>query len=329
MRNSSRKNVQIPRCLGALAMAATLCSCTLFIPENQSSPRYNTVVGAPRTPQLNPSGGGVGSNYVAPQSQLKKAPEVQAAAFPPVDAVTDARAREIMAADVPPPVAQANMRQTPIENQPGMQLAANYPDLHSIPPTPTTGVDGDAARLARVRAQLEAERNNADAARTQLSTDAAAEPSLLNEPGVVPPPMPINSAPLPPQSSNTAYPSVIAQLPPPPPPITQSSGTAWDRAAPMSSTPPPYVAAAPTIAPAMEPIILRAPGSNAEPAAAPRLAYSAPAPAAPVAGAAMAPAMSGGFNPMANGDAIVLRAPTSYAGGTAYLPNSRYATRRN
>lgn len=80
-------------------------------------------------------------------------------------------------------------------------------------------------------------------------------------------------------------------------------------------------------APAMEPIVLRAPQTTPMPA--PSFSYaSSPVPASPPV-QNMAPAMAGGFNPMAGAEPITLRAPTSYAGGTAYLPNSRYSTRRN
>ncbi len=316
MRTFHPVSAQIPRFFGPLLLAVTLCSCNLLIPENPSSPRYNSVLGQPRTPQLNPAGGPGPSSNAAPMMQQAEAPEVNATAFPPVDPATEARAREIMASDVPPPpmaAPQQNARQMPLENQPGMQVAGNYPELNNVPATPPMGANGDAARLARVRAQLEAERNGADAARNQLATDAAAEPSLLDAP------MP--QAPLSPQSSIGNGPGYIAQLPPPPPPLAQAGGTTWDRN--------PSIASAPLSAPSaqtasVEPILLRAPGAQAQPAPSFGFASAAPAPEM-----SMAPAMAGGFNPMAGSEPITLRAPTNYAGGTSYLPDSRYATRRN
>lgn len=316
MRNPLPAPVQLLRVFGPLVMAGLLGACTLLIPENPSTPRYNSVLGPPRAPQKNP-GGSPGADL----SPRPTAPVVQqATAFPPVDSATQVRAQEILAADVPPPVGMADMgRRMPSENQgDAMQMAASdYPSLHSVPPAPPTGTpDSDAARLARIRAQLEADQRAADAAKARLATDAAAEPSLLNTP-------PIQPVPGPQSMSRPAAGGSIA-LPPPPPPLAQAGGTAWDRNPAMAGSPPPSFAAAPMSAPAMEPIVLRPPSA----AASPGLGYASPAPAAAPA-PAMAPAMAGGFNPMAGTEPITLRPPTSYAGGTAYLPNSRYSTRRN
>lgn len=304
------------RLVGPLLLALSLSACNLLIPENPSAARYNKVLGAPRAPELNPgnaSGGERRSQAPLRGPETAQAPQ---AAFPPVSPETEMRAQEIVAADVPPPPGAAPLRQMPNENQaPPMQMAGNYPDLTTVPPTPPMGAESDAARLARVRAQLEADRAEAAGAKARLATDAAAEPSLLNEPM----PAPITPAPMPPQSYNTPpNAGYIAQLPPPPPPMNQSAGTAWDRSA--SPIAPPVVASA---APAMEPIVLRPPTAAASAPAAPNFGYSAP-----VQASNMAPAMQGGFNPMAGGDPIVLRAPTSYAGGTNYLPESRYTARR-
>lgn len=311
MRNHSLIPVPLPRILGPLLLAVSLCSCNLLIPENPSAPRYNSVLGGPRKPMLNP-GANNGASMQAPvrEEAPRKTAAMMAteAQFPPVAPETEMRAQEIMASDVPPPVGQRAM---PMENaQPGMQVAqSNYPNLNNVPPTPATGTpDSAEARLARVRAQLEAERMGVDYERQRLATDAAAEPSLLNEPVPVMPPM---GAPMPPQSSMMTPNGMVAL--PPPPPLAQSAGTAW-------------AANAPATAPAMEPIVLRPPVAQAAPS--PNISYANPGPM-PSMSPAMAPAMSGGFNPMAGTEPINLRAPTSYAGSTSYLPNSRYSTRRN
>lgn len=292
----------------AVVACTALGACNLIIPENPSTPRYNTVVGEVRKPEQNP--GGSPARRAAP---ARMAP--QSAAFPPVDPATEARAQEIMASDVPPPMMAAPAmagRQMPVENNGTQMAASDYPNLHQIP---ATAPEPDAAaRLARVRAQLEADRAAAGNDARRLATDAAAEPSLLNEP--VPAPI----TPMAPQSSYTPPAPGMIALPPPPPPLAQSAGTAWDRsAAPMA------VASAPMSSPPLEPIVLRAPGASVPNDPSP-FGYSAPA-AAPAP--SMSPAMAGGFNPMAGTEPITLRPPTTFAGSTSYLPNSRYATRRN
>jgi hypothetical protein len=302
MRIHTSLHAQIPRYLGCFALAVTLCSCNLLIPENPSAPRYNSVLGGPRAPALNPAGSGAsGAGNAAPASPATGLTALTpASAAAPVAAMAKAPGDEIVAADVPPPapLADQQARRVPVENQLGAQLAANYPDLGAIPPTPPLGDQGDAARLARIRAQLEADSRDAAAARNQLNRDAAAEPSLLNAPVPVVPPVPSPS--MPPQSSVGNAPGYIAQLPPPPPSPQNIAGAG------------------------LEPIVLRAPGSSTPATQSARASVAAPA-----EGSALAPAMAGGFNPMAGSEPILLRAPTSYAGGTSYLPDSRYATRRN
>ncbi len=324
-------SVRISRIAAPLTLAVLfLPACSLLIPENPSAPRYNSVLGPPRAPQLNPDRG------PGPQSQAPapmRITETTAMNFPPVDAQTQSRAQEIMASDVPPPAALPVSDQAPLARrmpEENMTVAqSSYPDLHSIPPTPPAGEE---ERLSRIRAQLEADRMAAGAAKNKLAADAAAEPSLLNEMPSIQAIPPVNRTPMPaapmPQSqapamsapattaSNTSY---IA-LPPPLPPMGQS---------PMAPA-PVSVAAAPTLQSApLEPIMLRPPSGANEAAIAATPAFAptpAPATTAPVA---MAPAMAGGFNPMAGSAPINLRAPTSFAGGTEYLPNSRYSTRRN
>ena len=292
-------------------MACTMSACALLIPENPSTPRYNDVLGGPRAPKLNPASAGRSSMAPAPVRQQ------QASLHAPTVAAAPVPVQEIVSVDTSPPTGAntptgliaevpASVRAVPAGNQDPIQMAAGYPDLHSIPPTPTVGAGGDAERLARVRAQLEAERNGADAERQRLSTDAAAEPSLLGTPL----PEPVRPAAPAPQSAAPAV-GAIAQLPPPPPPIGQSAGTPWDRSAPMEVTSAPQVAAVP--GPGLEPIVLRAPTGIETPI---------------YGNGAMGEPPPSGFAQLPPTDAITLRPPVSVAGG-AYLPDSRYAARRN
>jgi hypothetical protein len=301
-----------------VTLLASLPACSLLIPENPSTPRYNSVLGAPRAPELNPAA----ARSMSPTSSAAPA---NAPSFPPVDPATEARAAQIMAAQSAAPtesVAVSDLgsaRQRPSENGQPMMVAGNYPDLHSVPPKPT---DNAQARLDKVRAELEAERTGADNARAKLSSDAAAEPSLI---GTVPPPEPVNVAPVAPPPGTGPQSSGYIALPPPPPPLASSAGTPWDRSAPPQIASAPIGGVAPALSAnaAMEPIILRPPAGMASAQASP---FTRPAAAPMAAQPAMAPALSGGFNPMADA-APSLRAPTSYASG--YLPPSRYTTRRN
>lgn len=324
------------RILSLVLMAASLPACSLLIPENPSAPRYNDVLGGPRRPALNPGGDAASAG---PRAK---------ADFPPVDPSTEARARDIMASDVPPPAAMAapmtpvataqpapatGGRQVPVENM--TVASSNYPDLHTVPSPPPAGTD---TRMDAVRQQLEIERNAANGAATRLQGDAAAEPSLIGVPlpepvraspnavpvntmPVVPTPVPA-AEPQPigvPQSSNNPAPTAngYIALPPPPPPLNAGGSAPTSTAFAIPTANPAPIGNAP-----MEPITLRAPTGNVASAAPVALNYGAPSQAAP-----MAPSASG-FNPMDGAAPITLRAPTSYASGGNYLPPSRYATRR-
>jgi hypothetical protein len=265
-----------------LLLTLTLGACSWILPDDTSAPRYNGVSGERHVPKLNPQST-QGSQNNTPSAADTTADTTTAADttvadnpnFPPVDAVTKARAeQEISSAPLAEPVAApaptssaasspstapslpsatlSGDRHVPVENSaPTLTVSQNtYPDLATVPPRPAiSGDDSAAARLSKVRTQLENDRTNADAAKDQLSHDAASEPSMLQNPpeltGTVPPPMPVTQAPIAPpvsitpppsrsapapmqtpapQTSNAPHPGVIAQAPfpvfaPPPPPM--------------------------------------------------------------------------------------------------------------
>ncbi len=284
------------RILGCLALAASLCSCSLLIPENPSAPRYNKVLGAPRKPELNPSasgGDGQSMNHTTPTTPVAQNDPM------PVGVDAQPHSSDIIANDVPPPVAQAplqNDRQMPAENG-SMTLAAGggtYPTLTQAPPSPT---DPQAiGRLNAIRTQLEGDRAAANADKDRLSNDVNAEPSLIG----TTPPAPINASP---QSMMT--PNGAVALPPPPPPLMQAN------AAPSFAAPVYNANGA-----ALEPITLHPPGTASTALPPPQLSYTPTLPTANVQ--AMAPASTDGFNPMASSG--------TYA-SNGYLPDSRYAHR--
>ncbi|MFM9889095.1 MAG: hypothetical protein ACKVOE_00410 [Rickettsiales bacterium] len=313
-------------CVAVLALAG----CTYFIPDNPSAPRYSSLQGERHVPALNQQ-----QLQNNPQESQNAAPlpEVAVAevpppalvqvtdnpAFPPVDATTRARASEVIAA-----------RQVPLENG-SVQVAGNAPAFTDVPPRPVMNGDASAeTQLNQVRAQLERDRAAAQAAHGQLATDAAAEPSLLRDPGSTPVPVapavplaPLGNAPSQPTYSPppTAAPAPVSNnfiapvpLMPAPPPPSVGSGYAYAPGNPANAAPPIQVAPAPSVA-GLEPIILRPPvGSPVAAAAAPRR-FEAPPEYAP-SGAMPA---GGGFNPNASGDPS-----RSYASGAGFLPSSRY-----
>lgn len=244
----------ISRCGAVFLVTMQLSACSYLIPPNPSAPRYNEVVGERHVPLLNAqSAAGMASD----NSNLS----ANAAGFPPVDQTVRVQAEQEMAAasqpvtpvtSAPLPAPMSDARMVPVENQtvqaaPSFNVAGNhYPNLADVPPRPViTGDDSEAARLANVRAALEADRANANNAREQLAHDVAAEPSMLppESTGTVPPPAPVSvapvappaatmpAAPMPsftpaPQSSNA--PATIAPVPtpvfaPPPPPSNMSA----------------------------------------------------------------------------------------------------------
>lgn len=319
---------------GALALGG----CAYLIPDNPSAPRYSTVMGERHAPELNKNIGQASAAQSAPimpimTSDMPPAmPSSMPAPFPPVDAATQATASQQMAMNSPVPTSNAvpmpqpigDARQVPAEN---LAEAAGAPAFSSVPARPAmSGPESDADQLNKVRAQLEMDRANAEAARNQLSRDAAAEPSLLGAPtsNVVPPPTqvierpldplppaypvpamapspaPMPPAPAAPQPQPQSFIAPAPLMPPPPAPIASA------QAAPLPSVYP--VAAAPA-APALDPIMLRPPVASMPPASAPAVRRVVPQETAPSA----LPMASGGFNPMAASDS------------NGYLPQSRYA----
>lgn len=338
------------------AMASLwLASCAFLIPEDESTPRYNTVVGEPRRPQLN-------SHVGAPAAMAAPVPVVQQSAspLPPVDPAVQREAQQRMQlAQATPQESEgffdglafwrsgaepdASMRTVPEENR-------AYPELHAVPPRPAlAGPDAAATRLNATRSELENSRGAVNAAGQQLHRDAASEPSLLNEPRptvpVVPAPEPISSAPVPPPGMAAASPvavpfpdavapatplaGTIAMLPPPPPVFAVQPAPAAPAPIAMAAAPAaPAVTYFPPQAPAasapagMEPIVLRPPVAAAPPAFVPTPAPMAAAPQP------MAPAISGGFDPMADAAPRASYASVGRAPSTGYLPASRYTGRR-
>lgn len=328
-----------------LALSVLSTGCAFLIPENPSTPRYNTVMGERRMPQENRaalSGAPASMPSMAPAPMMQPEPVMQEAApmppavqaaplppvaqatpqpamdLPPVDATTQRIADARLAAE-----AKAQGRAVPSEN---IQLAGNYPALSNVPPAPVMqGEQAASERLAKVRTELEQQRTQTQAAKTQLERDAAAEPSMLSElpstnavSGGAPALAPMPAAAAAPATAPTAV-TV--------PPASQVRGGIADL------PPPPPLKAGP--APAMAPAA--APGKGAQApiqmdhlpmgAAAP-----APAAAAPMQTAGLEPIQlrPPGFDPMASGSGATqtAMAPTGGRMVNQFLPSSRYAYRR-
>ena len=284
----------LARLLPSLALAFVLCSCSLLIPENPSAPRYNSVLGGPRRPELNPTASGGDSQSMNHHAAPAADPSQQA--YEPTSFA--APADQITSNEVPPPAAMVTSqspysgRQMPAENQ----YAGNYPALQSVPPSNTD--PKEVGRLNAIRSQLESDRDAAAADKAKLNNDAISEPSLIG----TQPPSPVSQ----PQSMLT--PSGSVALPPPPPPLASSPNynpMASYRSVPVQNA-------------SLEPIVLHPPSANSTPLPPPQLSYtpSLPLPAGNNT-QAMAPATSDGFNPMAGSGA--------YASNGSYLPDSRYA----
>jgi hypothetical protein len=235
--------------------------------------------------------------------------------LPPVDASTQRIADARLAAE-----AKAQGRAVPSEN---MQLAGNYPTLSNVPPAPVMqGEQAASERLAKVRTELEQQRVQTQAAKTQLERDAAAEPSMLSElpsaraaSGTTPAPAPM-AAP--------AAPAAVSV-----PPASQVRGGIADLPPPLPLNAAPAPAPVPAAAPA--------PGKGAQ---APiqmdhlPMGTAAPAPVvnAPMQTAGLEPIQlrPPGFDPMASGSGATqtAMAPSSGRMGNQFLPASRYAYRR-
>jgi len=342
-----------------LGLCATLAGCGYFIPPVKNSPRYNEVIGEPRHPELNPSGGAA----AAPVTDV-----AQANLYPPVSDATRMEAQAAMTA--PPAVPVVNdvpmmARHVPEENASANENSG-YPVLNSVPASPATEDREAAARLARVRAQLEDERTAAGMQKTQLNHDAAAEPSLVpvDNGGAVPPPDPVVVAPVAPPAADVApmpapvsvpmkpqaeampitntAPTISSALPPPLPLLAappQPAPQAITYYAPAQTAPTPValgtIPQAPVpmaaAAPVQEPIILHPPQASAAPAPS-AVPYSSQNYAAAQAATAqpLPQAAAGGFNPLEGATSSGNNyTGSSVYGSTGYLPASRYAHQRD
>ena len=293
-----------------------LGGCAFLIPEDPSSPRYNSVGGERHRPQLNsmtPQGSAApivtipmaqnegDSRGLPAQPSLPmpvNAPPVQAYQ-PPVQPMP------VASVDLPPVMVQdasPALRHMPVENGHIGRAAGemtvsenNYPSLSSVPPRPPmAGDDSAATRLGRVRSELENDRDHGNAMRDQLNRDAASEPSMLDR------------APAWEALPNAASPSEKK---------TRPAGNS------MNLFPAPMANGAVNAA-ANAPITLRPPMANAPTATAARIVQHAPV------AQAMSPAIKGGFNPMADA-ALTDGALTVTYANEGYLPSSRYAALRN
>ncbi len=289
MRFSSSHRV----CSALVALSFCLGGCSFLIPEDPSAPRYNTVGGERRRPQL---------NSMTPQGSpapMPSAPVSQNGAddgrFPPVDQAVQARAQEQMGNGF------SSARRTPVENAASEIMVSenNYPPLSDVPQRPSmAGDDSAASRLSKVRAELERDRVNSGAARDQLNHDAASEPSLLGTGG-----------------GSSLPPSPVFAPPPP-----MGGGQSYNFPAPAMSPVSPNNPRPLAYGGAPEPIQLRPPGAASTPKAVPSMRITEHAPAAQ----AMAPAAKGGFNPMADAPLTDGSLAVTYA-SEGYLPASRYA----
>lgn len=307
--------------------------CAFLIPDNPSTPRYNSVIGERRVPKENmgmlKNGGAPAMSPGMPMTAPE--PMVQATPLPPVAAAPSTGAPEPIMA-LPPVDAQTQRiadarladearqqgRSVPAEN---MQLASSdYPILSDVPPAPPVSGDASAAeRLGNVRRELEQQRVVSEQAKTQLERDAAAEPSMLSD---LPSPA-SSAAPTPTPTMNVPASPVhrgIADLPPPPP---------------LSAAPAPVPAMVPGAgAQAPIPMDQLPMGQAAPPPASAPIALTAVPP--PMQTAALAPiqlrppgSAGQGFDPIsANGSSP---RTMSYAASQPvgnFLPTSRYAYRR-
>ncbi len=303
--------------VGSLLALSTLASCAYFIPQSTNVPRYNTVEGERRAPQLNsistaPRSDPRKINDPAFQPQSSVPAQTMTPTAPVVKEQTFVETTNAAPRSVPPkptPVvetyswwnpmgwfdgeaspAAAPARQVPPQN--AAIEAQGYPQLQDTPTSPFTPAQTN--QMNATRSDLEAERTAADRRASQLATDAAAEPSLLA-----------------PQSAAPLAPSVVRPDP--------STGDASIAATPKVVNPPlrgDSIPASESSTVTLEPIQLRPPSGNGVPATTSG-GQSASA-------SAMNPTISG-FDPMSGAEAApVAKSPTSLYPGTGYLPASRY-----
>lgn len=241
-------------------LTAGLAGCAWFIPPEKSTPRYNTVMGEPRRPELNPASGTV---PVLPSADVAPVPAVTAQGnmSPPSVQVPQAGMPTMEAADSDGAQAGALARRVPLENANTAAMAGSgYPSLNSVPPSPAMADPDAAGRLARVRAQLEQEREDAAAQRTRLNADAVSD-SSWNAPGNMPA---VRTSPMP------AAPTVITPT------------------APLSGVPS-----------SQEPIMLRSPQQPAPAMPASGVSYNYNPGIAGERAQPLLPPASGGFDPLA------------------------------
>ena len=302
---------------GSFLALSVLAGCAYFIPQSTDVPRYNSVEGERRAPQLNNVSSAprtdprsISNPSFQPQSSVPAQPVTPVAPVvkePPFVENTNPPLRSEPPAptpvaetyswwnpmgwfveDVPP--AATSERKVPPQNV--AMEAQGYPQLQDTPTSPFTPVQTD--QLNATRSDLEAERAAADRRASQLATDAAAEPSLLA-----------------PQPAVPTVPSVVRPEP--------STGDASIAATPKVVNPAPRgdsIPASESSAVTLEPIQLRPPAGDGVPAATSG-GQSASA-------SAMNPTISG-FDPMSGAEAApVAKSPTSLYPGTGYLPASRY-----
>lgn len=266
-----------------------ISACELIVPPDRSVPRYNTVNGEKRRPELNPGG----AEYQGDNSQQNRvaamnsvyygaAAPVQATSAAPVAPLPEApKDGDTKVAEVP-----SSERHRPSENAAASMTVATaatplvasnelaplpdgYPDLHTTPEKPgIAAVDNTKQRSIAIRSEMEYERDTTAAAREQVVKDAAAEPSLLaNPPSLpnLPPPPPMTKAQAaqveqvkaqPPVSTVTGSASAFERLTNQP--YGSSSAAAPE---PIRLTPPPVIAVpAPlSAAPAATPVAEQAP----------------------------------------------------------------------
>ena len=302
---------------GSFLALSVLAGCAYFIPQSTNAPRYNSVEGERRAPQLNNVSSAprtdprsISNPSFQPQSSVPAQPVTPVAPVvkePPFVENTNPPLRSEPPAptpvaetyswwnpmgwfveDVPP--AATSARKVPPQN--GAMEAQGYPQLQDTPTSPFTPAQTD--QLNATRSDLEAERTAADRRASQLATDAAAEPSLLAPQPAVPP-----------------VPSVVRPEP--------STGDASIAATPKVVNPAPQGYSIPALESsvlAQEPIQLRPPKGAGVPATTSG-GQSASA-------SAMNPTTSG-FDPMSGAEmAPVAKPPSGLYPGSGYLPPSRY-----
>ena len=344
--------------LTSLSLCALLVSssaCTYLIPEEPSADRYNMVLGARHAPVSNgdlalpvdpaETSADMSENDkplpmvthadAAPVADVAMAPLPEPAAMstapalaglPPVDAATQARAQQELAA--------APQRQVPVENN-AIQLAQSD-GLNSVPLRPAmTGRTSPQEQFNATKNDLEQERESIGYAREQLRHDAGQEPSLLSQPeqtGTVPTTAPVPlphlsktpTTSIPPQSDAgrpmTIVPSQTDSARPmgliPPPPPLMANNLPPSQIVEMQPLTPP--------APATSPIRLHPPTTQPMPTAPMPQTMAA---ATPQQVSAPMPEM-GGFDPLATAAVSPAAASKTPYSGSGYIAQSRYAAKR-